>query len=53
VKNILSTRRMTFHCTLGVLECVDEELYAFCCLNLNDSAVMAQQLHDAVPSDEE
>jgi hypothetical protein len=25
----------------------------FCCLNVSDSAVMAQQLHDAVPSDEE
>ena len=42
MKNILSARRRTFHCTLGVLECVDEgceELYAFCCLSLGDSSV--------------
>jgi hypothetical protein len=56
VKNILSTRRRTFHCKLGVFECVDEgyeELYEFCCLSLSDSGVKGQQLHDAVPSDEE
>jgi hypothetical protein len=47
---------MTFHCTPGVLECVDEEyeeLHAFCCLILSDSAVKGWQLHDAVPSDAE
>jgi len=55
VKNILSACRITFHCTL-VLECMDEgyeELYACCCQSLSDSAVKGQQLHDAVPSDEE